>query len=169
MARFSCSLPPAAAQQRGAVLIVALVFLLLLTMIGISSMQNATLQEKMAGSVSLRNTTFQLAEAALRVGENAVAKSSYTLAVCNSTTNCAPPATTAVTAAGAGANGVTWVSAQSGTATTVALYGVQFIGTTADPVNFDGEAGTSVKLYRITAIGISGSARTVLESIYAKQ
>ena len=35
-------------------LLVSLVFLLLLTLIGISSMQNATLQEKMASSVTLR-------------------------------------------------------------------------------------------------------------------
>ncbi|WP_459203304.1 PilX N-terminal domain-containing pilus assembly protein, partial [Pseudomonas fragariae (ex Marin et al. 2024)] len=39
------------ARQGGMVLLVSLVFLLLLTLLGISSMQNATLQEKMAGSV----------------------------------------------------------------------------------------------------------------------
>ena len=48
-----------ARSQRGMALLVSLVFLLLLTLIGISSMQNATLQEKMAGSVSLRNQSFQ--------------------------------------------------------------------------------------------------------------
>ena len=55
--------------QRGMVLLVSLVFLLLLTLIGLSSMQSANLQEKMAGSVSLRNQSFQAAEAALRVSE----------------------------------------------------------------------------------------------------
>lgn len=35
--------------QRGMALLVSLVFLLVLTLIGLSSMQNATLQEKMAG------------------------------------------------------------------------------------------------------------------------
>jgi hypothetical protein len=44
--------------QSGMALIVSLVFLLLLTLLGISSMQNANLQEKMAGSVSLRNVSF---------------------------------------------------------------------------------------------------------------
>ena len=53
--------------QRGMALLVSLVFLLLLTLIGLSSMQNATLQEKMAGSVSLRNQSFQGAEAASAV------------------------------------------------------------------------------------------------------
>ena len=45
--------------QRGMALLVSLVFLLLLTLIGLSSMQSATLQEKMAGSVALRNQSFQ--------------------------------------------------------------------------------------------------------------
>ena len=62
--------PPHA--QRGMALLVSLVFLLLLTLIGLSSMQNATLQEKMAASVTLRNQSFQGAESALRVGESAV-------------------------------------------------------------------------------------------------
>lgn len=38
--------PAAPRAQRGMALLVSLVFLLLLTLIGISSMQNATLQEK---------------------------------------------------------------------------------------------------------------------------
>jgi type IV pilus assembly protein PilX len=41
--------------QRGVVLIVSLVFLLLLTLLATSSMQNATLQEKVAGSLTLRH------------------------------------------------------------------------------------------------------------------
>ncbi len=64
------------------VLLVSLVFLLLLTLMGLSSMQSANLQEKMAGSVSLRNQSFQTAEAALRIGESAVQLDSYSLAVC---------------------------------------------------------------------------------------
>jgi len=52
--------------QRGAVLIISLVFLLLLTLLATSSMQNATLQEKMAGSLTQRNASFQSAETALR-------------------------------------------------------------------------------------------------------
>ncbi|MFF7706081.1 PilX N-terminal domain-containing pilus assembly protein [Pseudomonas sp. NPDC007930] len=174
MAQRPLNLPITPQRQRGAVLIVALVFLLLLTLIGISSMQNATLQEKMAGSVGLRNTTFQLAEAALRVGENAVGASTYTLAVCASTAACAPPDASTINAAGTSGS-ITWVAATTaGTPSgALLLYGVQYIGVTKDPVNFDTATATSVKLYRITAIGstsnATGSPRTVLESIYAKQ
>lgn len=150
-------------RQQGMALLVSLVFLLLLTVIGISSMQNATLQEKMAGSVTLRNQSFQLAEATLRMGESAVQLAGYTLAVCGSPTQCAPPAESA-TVAGAGLNsisGVTWIAAGGG------FYGVQNIGTTSGAVNIP--SNSSATLYRVTAVGIVGNnIRSVVESIYAK-
>ncbi|MBN6775065.1 pilus assembly protein PilX [Pseudomonas granadensis] len=147
--------------QRGMVLLVSLVFLLLLTLIGLSSMQSANLQEKMAGSVSLRNQSFQAAEAALRIGESAVQLDSYSLAVCSGN-QCTPPAeSTAVSAAGLNStSGVTWIAAGNG------FYGVQNIGTTLTAVNVP--SNTSATLYRVTAVGIVGSSRSVLESVYAK-
>jgi type IV pilus assembly protein PilX len=140
-------------------LLVSLVFLLLLTLIGLSSMQNATLQEKMAGSVSLRNQSFQGAEAALRVGESAVQLDTFSLPVCS---QCAPPPEASViTAAGLNSSsGVTWVASGSG------FYGVQNIGTTLTAVNVP--SNTSATLYRVTAVGIAGNSRSVVESIYAK-
>lgn len=149
--------------QRGMALLVSLVFLLLLTLIGISSMQSANLQEKMASSVTLRNQSFQAAEAALRVGENAVQLSTYALAVCSGVTQCAPPAeSSSINAAGANAtSGVTWIAAGSG------FYGVQNIGTTLNAVNVP--SNTSATLYRITAVAIVGNnVRSVVESVYAK-
>ncbi|WP_223515552.1 PilX N-terminal domain-containing pilus assembly protein [Pseudomonas sp. GL-B-19] len=145
--------------QRGMALLVSLVFLLLLTLIGLSSMQNATLQEKMAGSVSLRNQSFQGAEAALRVGESAVQLDTYSLPVCS---QCAPPAeaTTLTTAGRNASSGVTWIASGSG------FYGVQNIGTTLTAVNVP--SNTSATLYRVTAVGIAGNSRSVVESIYAK-
>lgn len=144
-------------------LLISLVFLLLLTLIGISSMQNATLQEKMAGSVTLRNQSFQLAEMNLRIGESAVQLATYTLAVCGSTAQCAPPAESS-TVTGAGLNstsGVNWIAAGGG------FYGVQNIGTTTGAVNL--LTNPSVTLYRVTAVGIVGNnIRSVVESIYAK-
>ena len=147
--------------QRGMVLLVSLVFLLLLTLIGLSSMQSANLQEKMAGSVSLRNQSFQAAEAALRIGESAVQLDSYSLVVCSGN-QCAPPAeSTVVSAAGLNStSGVTWIAAGNG------FYGVQNIGTTLTAVNVP--SNTSATLYRVTAVGLAGSSRSVLESVYAK-
>ncbi len=72
-------------RQRGMALLVSLVFLLLLTLIGLSSMQSATLQEKMTSSVMQRNQSFQIAEAALRMGESAVQVETYSLPACTTT------------------------------------------------------------------------------------
>ena len=55
--------------QGGAALIVSLIFLLLMTLIGVTSMQSTTLQERMAGNTRDRNLALQAAEAALRQGE----------------------------------------------------------------------------------------------------
>jgi type IV pilus assembly protein PilX len=150
--------------QHGVVLVVALIFLLLVTLIGVSSMQNATMQEKMAGSVTLKNQSFQMAEASLRVGENEVASSTYKLNQCTPAANCVPPAnsTSPVLAPGAVTNGIAWIATPDG------FYGVQNLGPTMDAVNVPANCSASATLYRITAVGIYGNSRSVVESIYAK-
>ncbi|MEI6267314.1 MAG: PilX N-terminal domain-containing pilus assembly protein [Methylococcaceae bacterium] len=55
--------------QSGAVLIISLIMLLLLTIIGASSMQTTSLEEKMAGNLRDRNLAFQAAESALNAAE----------------------------------------------------------------------------------------------------
>ena len=117
----------------------------------------------MACSVSLRNQSFQLAEATLRIGESAVQLPTYTQAVCGSTAQCAPPAESAtLTAPGVnGSSGVNWIAVGGG------FYGVQNIGTTTGAINIP--SNTSATLYRVTAVGIVGNnIRSVVESIYAK-
>lgn len=157
-------------RQRGAVLVVALIFLLLVTLIGVSSMQNATLQEKMAGSVMLKNRSFQVAEASLRLGENAVQASNFMLPPCTSNATCAPPpdATSMTLAAGPGTNGVTWVSNGDNNG----FYAIQFISTKQGYANLpDACRNSSAKtpmLYRITGVGTIGVSRTVVESLYVK-
>ena len=59
-------------QQRGAVLIVALVFMLIIALLGVASMRNATMQERMAGNNKDVNIAFQAAEAAVREAETAM-------------------------------------------------------------------------------------------------
>jgi len=57
-------------QQQGAVLVFCLVFLLVLTMMGVASMESSVLEERMAGNMQDYNAAFQAAEASLQVGEN---------------------------------------------------------------------------------------------------
>ena len=55
--------------QSGAVLIISLVMLLLLTLIGTTGMQTTSLEEKMVGNMRDQNNAFQIAETVLRAGE----------------------------------------------------------------------------------------------------
>ena len=55
--------------QRGAVLVVGLLLLIVMTVLGISSLKTVTLEERMSANVYDRSLAFQAAEAALRAGE----------------------------------------------------------------------------------------------------
>ena len=55
--------------QKGAVLIVSLVMLIIMTLLGISGMNNTVMQERMAGNQRNSTLAFQAAEAALRAAE----------------------------------------------------------------------------------------------------
>jgi type IV pilus assembly protein PilX len=59
--------PPAT--QRGVVLIVALVFLALLTLMGLSGMDTSVTEERMASNMQDYNQAFEAAEVAIETGE----------------------------------------------------------------------------------------------------
>ncbi len=56
-------------QQSGAALVVSLIFLVILTLLGLTAMQTGILEERMAGNTRDRNLAFQAAEAAMRDAE----------------------------------------------------------------------------------------------------
>lgn len=56
--------------QRGSILIVSLMILVVLTMIGVSSMSTSSLQERMAGNFRDRQIAFQAAEMTLAYAED---------------------------------------------------------------------------------------------------
>lgn len=56
-------------RQSGAVLIIGLILLVVLTLLGVQGMRTNLAQERMAFNVKERNLAFQAAEAALRAGE----------------------------------------------------------------------------------------------------
>lgn len=53
-------------QQRGVVLVVSLLILLVLTLLGISSLDGSIMEEKMAANAQTSSLTFQTAESAIR-------------------------------------------------------------------------------------------------------
>lgn len=64
-------------QQRGSVLIISLLILLVMTMIGISAMSGSTLEEKMAASDRNHKVVFQNGETALKQAESTLLKADY--------------------------------------------------------------------------------------------
>lgn len=58
--------------ERGMVLVTSLALLLILTLLGIASLQTTTLEERMAGSIADKNNSFQVSEAALRDAEREI-------------------------------------------------------------------------------------------------
>lgn len=64
-------------QQHGSALIISLLILLVMTIIGISAMSNATLEEKMAANDRNHKEIFQNAESSLRQAENTIAIADY--------------------------------------------------------------------------------------------
>ncbi len=66
--------PPA--RSRGAALVVGLLILLVITIIGLSSMRSTLLEERMAGNLRDRARAFEAAEAALRAAEASLLNSS---------------------------------------------------------------------------------------------
>jgi len=66
--RRSCQ--PSAKGQKGAVLVIGLIILVVLTLLGVQGMRTNVAQERMAANMRERNVAFQAAESALRVGES---------------------------------------------------------------------------------------------------
>jgi type IV pilus assembly protein PilX len=66
----SVSLSRLQPRQRGTALIMALVFLVLLTILGLKAMDTTALEEKMTSNTKDKNIAFESAETALTFGEN---------------------------------------------------------------------------------------------------
>lgn len=72
LARPSSRPIPNPRRQRGVTLLIALIFLLLLTILGLTSSNVAVMQERMAGNLTQSNEAFQLAESTLKAVESDV-------------------------------------------------------------------------------------------------
>jgi len=63
--------PVRRSKERGAVLMVGLIILVVLTLLGVQAMRTNVAQERMSYNMRERNLAFQASESALRVGEGA--------------------------------------------------------------------------------------------------
>ena len=144
--------------KEGAVPIISLIMLLLLTIIGVTAIQTTSLEEKMAGNMRDQNLAFQAAESALRVGETETA----TIAASDFYTGSTNPL-----------SDINWANASVRAYKENALY---IIEPPTITYGFGYEAGTPSSSaqtnywYRITARGTSGTgnAIVILQSIFIR-
>ena len=78
--------------QQGAVLIIALIMLVLITMVSIATIRTGTMDEKMAGNARDRDKAFQAAEAAVRSCLSELQAGTYVGTTPTQLTPAAPPA-----------------------------------------------------------------------------
>lgn len=148
-----------AAKQHGNVLLLCMTLLMLLGLLGLSAMQGAIQQQRMASHLLASMRAFESAERLLRVGEARLPG-----AVIGSCGVCLPPPEAEwVQAAGihhgGGGSGLVWQRGDAG------LYLIQNLGPSNRARGMPEEL--SVTLFRITAIGLEGESRVVLESTFA--
>lgn len=170
----ACSTQQRATTQKGFALVIALIFILVLTILGLTAMQTSTLQERMAGSGRDRNTAFQATETALRAAESAltgIAATSFTDTCSNGlcTTGNAPDYATYNWATGTAHVDVSTLPSPWNTAFNTSLadnpkYYVEHAGQMKSP----GKKGGWVDTYRVTArgMGVNASTRVFLQETY---
>ena len=171
-------------QQKGATLVIALLILLVLTVLGIASMQVTRLEERMAGNSRDVNLAFQGAEAGLRDAEERIRTwNEFTLPASCALPPCVvwqkdtvPPdlrdqpltwwTTNAVEYGVAGSQEITEVTRDP----LVAIEDLDFVyDSAASTQSYSHEPGRS--FYRITAnsSGASNTAEAVLESTFVQR
>ena len=182
------------ARQCGMSLFPALMFLLVLSVIGVSAMNSTLMQEKMVSNTKDLNIAFQAAEAGLRDAEADVSKNIDTSSVFTSScTNglCTPPSTWATPSSADISKAIDWSNtgltraygAQTAAPTlpTVAAQPQYVIERLSPPPGLPASPGSSVGLgcgaacvhsggfaYRLTvlATGVRPETRVVLQSTY---
>ncbi len=166
-------------KQHGSVLVISLLILLVLTLIGVTSMSTTSLQSKMATNSRESNLAFQASESALRYGEAALSGSpspaGYDAAcdngLCLPSTNGTPVWTSINWAASARS-----YSTQTATALSEIPLPLQpkYIIEKLPAASIKGNSVSNItnssshQYYRITALGsgANGSASVMLQSIY---
>lgn len=166
-------------RQAGAVLIVSLIMLLLMTIIGVTAMQTTVLEEKMAGNTRDLTLAFEATESALRDGERWL--NGLPLPKPDPVTTCSAPCEVVfrLNTLNPTSLAATWdtASARAGTSTVPNVpaqpeYYVEHELFVKDNLNLGTQNDdTGRDLYRITARGTGGSVttQTIARTTYARR
>lgn len=170
-------------RQRGMVLLVALVMVVLMSLIAVASIKGSNLQEAMSGGMRDRNMAFQAAESALRKAEKTVATTNVgALAIQNKdgyfvdlNKSSSTPRPTEWTlndwkTNGLQLTGVEKVSIQPFAVTEQLSYSGNVINS-GDGIDFiSEERNTEYEFYRITvrSSGLTENTEVILQSTYVR-
>lgn len=173
--------------QTGAVLIVGLIMVLLMTIIGLAAIRGSGMQELMAGNMRDRNLAFQAAEAGLRAGEGVVHPSVVTLPAFDGTAGMHPDLNVPGRTPPARWTASDWVAAGNSVVTaglapqssSQPRYAIEKIEVSAvEAAGADGsgidvgslEAFAAPEVFRINSRGVGGTtdADVVLQSFYKR-
>ncbi|MAB24647.1 pilus assembly PilX family protein [Pseudomonas neustonica] len=156
-------------RQRGAVLLVSLVFLLLMSLAALAGVGSAASQERMVANLQQRNLSFQAAEAGIRWVEQQIRISALPLPTrrCE-LASCASAIVPAEITVGsmAGWQPLPISEGSKLRSGDVQLwYRLERIGKSTIPVRV--AVSSPSMLYRLSVLSLSGTSRTVLEATYA--
>ena len=168
--------------QTGAALIVALIILLLMTVLGLTSMNTVTMEERMAGNLRDLNLSFQGAEAAVRDAEKWLAPLSLERPTLCSNPPCATAWQIDTLPDDLSDQTDTWWitnGREYGTEGSQDLselsedprFVIEFVATKTDAVDQGLEPGSARDFYLVTgrAVGGSGNSETVIQTYVAKR
>jgi len=169
-------------QQKGSVLIISLLLLIVSTLLGLSSMNNTVMEEKMAGNLRQQNLALQTAESSLRQGENWLsALSVFTKPVASSTGASGvwikdAPEGVAVPTGRWWTDEATWTSdavVYNELAGLTGYYLIEELESLQDSLNVGAQSdGQSTRdFYQITAygLGLGGRAKAYLRTTFARR
>jgi len=171
---FPIASQPSPQNQRGVTLIVALIFLAVLTLLGVTAAQLMGQEERMAGNARNRDLAFQAAEAALNAAEKNVpayaaafpaatietpgSGGMYTFALCMPNTQIFWSGANEKDCDGVAKTGFNWSAANA----TLTLAGVDEVAEQPKYIVEKMPDLAGAKRYRVTARGVGGDANAVV-------
>lgn len=167
--------------EGGTVLIMAMTFLLILSLIGVTSMTTAALEQKMSGNMSDKNVAFQTAESALVAGEiwigNQMNKPVFDPAVTNDGLHLPSTTSTPVwdNTTGVWSSGDIFSYPVLNNVSTQPVYIIEDLGAVPDnngslvlPANYKA-SGKNIFRVTVRASGRTGATVAMIQSVYEKR
>ncbi|NOX91887.1 MAG: pilus assembly protein PilZ [Gammaproteobacteria bacterium] len=176
------TLPVVHKRQTGASLVVSLMLLVVLTLLGLSSMQSTIMQERMSNNVRDKGLAFQAAESAVRGGEDWVKNQDISKLKAQNGSSCSPPCNLVnlddyLNMAGQNfnwweTNGRAYIDMPTGVVASAPRFIVEEHSIQRDSLadSTDNNSPPVRTLYRLTAVGVGGTitAESIIETLYAR-